>query len=56
MAFVYPNNLSIFLVFILAFLVSRSRVRGGVHSTFEAFMGAILGIVVTVLVFQILKN
>ena len=56
MAFTYPNSLSIFLVFILAFLVSRSRVKGGVHSTLEAFMGALLGIVVTVLIFQVLKR
>lgn len=56
MAFTYPNSLSIFLVFILAFLVSRSRVKGGVHSTLEAFMGALLGIAVTVLIFQVLKR
>ncbi len=56
MAFIYPNSLSVFLVFILAFLVSRSRVKAGVHSTLEAFIGALLGVVVTVLIFQILKS
>lgn len=52
----YPNSVVVLLVFVLAFLVSRSRVRGGVHSTLEVFSGALLGIIVTLLVFQILRR
>lgn len=52
----YPNSLVIFLVFILAFLVSRSRVKDNVHSILEVFVGATLGILITVLMFQILRR
>lgn len=55
-SFVYPKSVVIFLVFILAFMVARSRIRDRVHSTLEVFTGAILGAFVTVLVFQILRR
>ncbi len=53
---VYPNSLVIFLVFILALLVSRSRIKEGVHSTVEVITGAALGAVITILTFQILRR
>ena len=49
---IYPNGLVIFLVFILASLVARSRVSAKVHSIMEVFIGAMVGVIVTVLVFQ----
>jgi diacylglycerol kinase (ATP) len=52
----YPNSLIVFLVFILAFLVARSRVSIGIHSVLEVFTGSIIGIFVTLLVFQILRR
>lgn len=52
----YPHSLVIFLVFILAFLVSRSRIANRVHSTLEVFSGALLGVLTTVLIFQILRR
>ncbi|NQV04743.1 MAG: diacylglycerol kinase [Candidatus Omnitrophica bacterium] len=52
----YPNSLVVFLVFILAFLVARSRIRDGVHSTLEVFTGSVLGILATLLVFQFLRG
>jgi diacylglycerol kinase (ATP) len=52
----YPNSLVIFLVFILAFLVSRSRIRDGIHSGLEVFMGGVVGILMTLLIFQILRR
>lgn len=52
----YPNSLVILLVFVLAFLVSRSRIRSGVHSALEVFSGAALGVVITLLIFQILRG
>lgn len=55
LSLLYPNSLVIFLVFILALLVSRSRVRDNVHSALEVFTGAAMGVLITLLVFQILR-
>jgi len=51
----YPNSLVVFLVFILAILVARSRLNARIHNLMEVFIGAILGIVVTVFIFQFLR-
>ncbi len=42
------------LAFMIALLVAQSRVEGGIHSGFEVFSGALVGILVTLLVFQVL--
>lgn len=55
LSLLYPNSLVIFLVFFLALLVSRSRVRDNVHSALEVFTGAVMGVLITLLVFQILR-
>ena len=52
----YPNSLVIFLVFILAILVARSRVNTKIHSLMEVFIGALVGVVATVLIFQFLRK
>lgn len=49
------NFLLATLAFALAILVAESRVEGKIHTVFEVVMGATLGIIVGVLVFQILK-
>ena len=41
------------IAFIMAALVAQSRVETGIHSVFEVVLGAILGIVVTTLIFQL---
>lgn len=41
------------LGFIMAFLVAQSRVESGIHSVLEVFMGGILGILVTTVLFQL---
>lgn len=51
----YPNSLVVFLVFILAILVARSRLSARIHNFSEVFIGAILGVILTVLVFQFLR-
>jgi len=51
-----PNSIVVFLVFILALLVARSRVRDRVHSLLEVVSGALLGVFITLLVFQILRS
>ncbi|MDP2921903.1 MAG: diacylglycerol kinase [Candidatus Omnitrophota bacterium] len=52
----YPSGLVIFLVFLLAMLVARSRVSSQVHSFMEVFIGAVLGILTTVAIFQFLRR
>jgi diacylglycerol kinase (ATP) len=41
------------VAFIMAALVAQSRVETGIHSVLEVVLGAILGIVVTTLIFQL---
>ena len=50
----YPNSLVVFLVFILAFLVARSRVRSEIHNGHEVVIGALVGVFFSILVFQLL--
>ena len=56
LSLLYPKSIVVFLVFILAFLVARSRVRDNVHSVLEVFSGSALGILVTLLMFQLLRR
>jgi diacylglycerol kinase (ATP) len=53
-SFTTGNHFVIVLAFILAFLVARSRLSGGIHSVWEVLAGSVLGVIVTTLVFQIL--
>jgi diacylglycerol kinase (ATP) len=41
------------LGFMMAFLVAQSRVESGIHSIMEVFFGAVLGILVTTILFQL---
>jgi diacylglycerol kinase (ATP) len=41
------------VTFIMALLVAQTRVEAGVHSLFEAFLGALLGTLVTLVIFQV---
>lgn len=52
-AFLSKNVLITILTFILAAMVASSRVTLGVHTMREIVLGALLGIVITVLLFQI---
>lgn len=47
------NPTVVILVFIMAFLISVSRLTGRIHSPFEVFMGALLGLGLTGLAFYI---
>jgi len=49
------NSLVIILTFILAFFVTRSRVIESIHNVREVIAGALLGILATTLIFQVLK-
>lgn len=55
-ALLYPNSLVIFLVFILAFLVARSRISKEIHSILEVAIGAFLGVSLTLTIFQFLRK
>ena len=52
----YPNSLVIFLVFILASLVARSRVKAQIHSVMEVFIGALVGVTMTLFIFQLMRR
>ncbi len=41
------------IAFVIAGMVAQSRVEAGVHSVLEVLLGALLGIVITILVFQV---
>ncbi|HEY5530270.1 MAG TPA: diacylglycerol kinase [Thermoleophilia bacterium] len=41
------------IAFIMAALVAQSRIETGIHSAFEVVLGALLGIAVTTLIFQL---
>ncbi|MBI3398493.1 MAG: diacylglycerol kinase [Deltaproteobacteria bacterium] len=47
------NPIVTLLTFIMALMVSHSRLIGGVHTKFEVFLGALLGIGITSLIFYI---
>lgn len=50
----FANDISIgLLCYILAFLVAQSRVEGKIHNFFEVFLGALLGVFLVLLIFQI---
>jgi len=53
--FSVTNDFVIILTFILAFLVARSRVDNSIHNVWEVTSGAIIGMLVTTVIFQILK-
>ncbi|OIO81615.1 MAG: hypothetical protein AUJ89_00495 [Candidatus Omnitrophica bacterium CG1_02_43_210] len=53
--FISQNNLVILLSFIMAVLVARSRVKERIHSIWEVLAGAVLGILATTLVFQLMQ-
>lgn len=53
-AFVSSNALVAVLAFVLAILVSQSRIRKGLHTIWEVFAGALLGSAITILIYQVL--
>lgn len=52
--FLTASHLVAVLVFILALLLARSRLSGGIHTIWEVVAGSILGVLVTTLTFQVL--
>lgn len=53
-SFLVENILVVSLAFGLAFLVAESRVEGKIHTFVEVTLGAVLGILISILAFQII--
>lgn len=53
-AFVTKNDLVIVLVLLMALLIARSRLERQIHNIFEIIAGALLGVLTTTLIFQIM--
>ncbi|MBB6217920.1 diacylglycerol kinase (ATP) [Anaerosolibacter carboniphilus] len=51
-AFISENTLIITLSLLLAILIAQSRIEAGFHDLVQVVMGAILGICITLLIFQ----
>ncbi|MBN1405788.1 MAG: diacylglycerol kinase [Candidatus Omnitrophica bacterium] len=54
--FVSSDALVSLLAFILAVLVSQSRIRKGLHTFWEVLAGALLGTTITILIYQLLSQ
>lgn len=54
-SFLTNNSIVIMLSFLLAFLIARHRIKDAVHTLWEVVAGAILGVLLTTLIFQILR-
>ena len=54
-AFFTNNLIVVTLSFVMAFLIARHRIKDVVHTLPEVIVGSILGVLVTVLIFQILR-
>ena len=53
--FLTNNTIVIILSLIMAFLITRQRVRAGIHNIWEALAGSLLGVLITTLIFQLLR-
>jgi diacylglycerol kinase (ATP) len=53
-SFLTADILVITLCFFLAFMVAQSRVEAKIHTFYEVFVGTVLGILITVLIFKLL--
>ena len=54
-AFLTTNSIVVALSFVMAFLIARHRVKDAVHTLLEVIAGAVLGVLVTTVVFQIFR-
>jgi diacylglycerol kinase (ATP) len=54
-AFISRDTLVATLTLLLGLLVVQSRLETGIHNFFETVIGALLGIIITVLLFQLAR-
>jgi diacylglycerol kinase (ATP) len=55
-AFLTRNAIVILMAFAMAFLIARHRIKDSIHTIWEVIAGAILGILATSLIFQLLHQ
>lgn len=53
--FMTDNSVVVVLSFVMAFLIARHRVKDAVHTVWEVVAGGALGVLLTTLVFQLLR-
>jgi diacylglycerol kinase (ATP) len=53
--FLTRNAIVIILTFVMAFLIARHRIKDSIHTVWEVVAGAVLGVLVTTLIFQLLR-
>ncbi|MFA4981911.1 MAG: diacylglycerol kinase [Candidatus Omnitrophota bacterium] len=53
--FLTNNSIVLVLTFLMAFLIARHRVKDAVHTVWEVLAGGIVGVLLTTLVFQLLR-
>jgi len=54
-AFISKSAIIATITFMMAFMVAESRIEGEIHTTYEVVIGGIIGILITVFFFQIMK-
>ncbi|MDD5440492.1 MAG: diacylglycerol kinase, partial [Candidatus Omnitrophica bacterium] len=54
-SFVTESGLASMLTFIMAFIIARHRVQTRIHTVWEVTAGALLGVLLTAFMFQILR-
>lgn len=54
-AFLTANGLISVLTFMMALLIARGRVKQGIHNIWEVVAGAVVGCLVTLIMFQLLR-
>lgn len=54
-AFLTNNSIVIILAFVMAFLIARHRVKDSIHNVWEVLAGAVLGVLLTTIVFQLFR-
>ena len=53
--FLTHNPIVIILAFVMAFLIARHRIKDSIHTIWEVVAGALLGVLATTLIFQLLR-
>lgn len=54
-AFMTNNSIVVALSFAMAFMIARHRVKDAIHTIWEVIAGSVLGVLLTVMIFQIFR-
>ncbi|MHB1662045.1 MAG: phosphatase PAP2 family protein, partial [bacterium] len=52
-SFLTMNPVASLLTFIMAVLIALSRINSGVHTKLEVFVGGLIGVLITALIFKL---